>query len=645
MRARRTATTITALALVLAAGLPTTGCSSGPKAPEPLTTADRTLLPRLHVYPGEPVVVPLEERFTGSGPVAIAEDGTPLSAELRRITVEVLPPLPSEADTADRWMVAPGTWRSVAPSAARDDRGRDAVLAAIPADLDGRLVRIARRDYVVSVLAPAPRLPRVASGSGLESPWSPIIGPDAGGDLTLLARVRIEAQSPLTRWRYRLLVDGLDPRAAASTPEPDEASTDRAGSADPAQGALGLARFDDPTIEALAMQNERRWRAGLARLWGVSSDLCSRVRQRLSVIADFGNGLRAPAWPTDHARMDELLESLLDERLTPTQVAGRAEAWLADLPPATAWVVDDAGVPAGDGSRSLPTVGIVNLTDRATLAWATVSTRDADGGTDMGPQTPEPKPLPARAAVLAVVPAVPEGHGGAGASEVVAHAGEWSLALPLLPTVRATPPGLTMAPFAPDHTMDVWQRGETRQSRPEWTTAALLRRQPASSTGPARWEVLVECRRPARASGPRTSDQPGDARERVEVWFGEPGPLARAVIVHEDGRVERRPTSPLLREELGSEEPPLPVARTASGWSVRVPLPAGLPGTTSAAGAAGAQDTAPGTPAASARASRLLRMGIVRVDSAGRRSAWPRPMMPWQEQPGRVLIDMAAWEE
>jgi hypothetical protein len=375
----------------------------------------------------------------------------------------------------------------------------------------------------------------------------------------------------------------------------------------------------------------------------MSADLSSRVRQRLTVIADFGNGLRAPAWPTDHARMDELLESLLDDRLTPGQVAGRAEAWLADLPPATAWVVDDAGVPAGDGSRSLPTVGIVNLTDRATLAWATVTARD--GTTESGLPSPEPKPLPARAAVLAVVPSVPEGYGRAGGAEVVAHAGEWSLALPLIPTVRATPPGLTMAPFAPDHTMDVWQRGETRQSRPEWTTAALLRRQPASATAAARWEVLVECRRPVRAIGASGAERPGEATERVEVWFGEPGPMARAVIVHEDGRVERRPTSALLREELGGEEPPLPVTRTASGWSVRVPLPAGLPGTTGTpAPSDAAPDAAAGT-AASPQATRLLRMGLVRVDSAGRRSAWPRPMMPWQEQPGRALIDMAAWEE
>lgn len=603
--------------LLLACAAISTGCGSAPKPPEPLATTDRTLLPRLHVYPGEPVVVPLDQRYTGSGPLVIAEDGTALPAKLRRIMVDMIPiyfDAANAADTAaafddpDRWMVTPGTWRSVDAASSRSERGRDAILAAIPADLDGRLVRIAGRDHVVTVLALTPSLPRVAGDSQIENPWRPVLGPGGGGDLDLLARVRVEARSPLTRWRYRLLVDGLDPAAANG-----------------AEDGLDLARFDDPTIEALAKQNERRWRTGLARLWGISSDLSSRVRHRLSVIADFGNGLRAPAWPTDHGRMDELLESLLDDRLTPMRVSQRAEAWLAALPPASAWVVDDAGVAAGDGTRSLPTVGIVNFSDRATLAWALVD--EASG------QTPEPKALAARAAAVVVV-AAPQR--GPSAPEVVAHAGDWSLALPLLPTLRAAPPGLTMAPFSPDHTMDVWQRGETRQSRPEWTTAALLRRAPASSASPARWEVLIECKRPATApSG--VGSQP---RERVEIWFGEPGPMARAVIVHEDGRVERRPViqalDDALREERGGREPLLPVTRSATGWSVRVPLPPGLPGTV--ASAETQPDTPPGTP-------RMLRMGAVRVDSAGRRSSWPRPMMPWQEQPGRALIDMGAWDE
>jgi hypothetical protein len=34
---------------------------------------------------------------------------------------------------------------------------------------------------------------------------------------------------------------------------------------------------------------------------------------------------------------------------------------------------------------------------------------------------------------------------------------------------------------------------------------------------------------------------------------------------------------------------------------------------------------------------------VVRVDGRGRRSAWPRPMLPWQDEPGRAALDTRAW--
>jgi hypothetical protein len=39
-----------------------------------------------------------------------------------------------------------------------------------------------------------------------------------------------------------------------------------------------------------------------------------------------------------------------------------------------------------------------------------------------------------------------------------------------------------------------------------------------------------------------------------------------------------------------------------------------------------------------------VRVAIERVDAAGRRSTFPRPQLPWQTEPGRVLIDTATWD-
>jgi hypothetical protein len=38
-------------------------------------------------------------------------------------------------------------------------------------------------------------------------------------------------------------------------------------------------------------------------------------------------------------------------------------------------------------------------------------------------------------------------------------------------------------------------------------------------------------------------------------------------------------------------------------------------------------------------------IGIERVDARGRRFAWPEPMLPWQIEPARVIIDLGAWDE
>jgi hypothetical protein len=611
----RIAGALVAVALATIA-LVSAGCGTAPKGPTPLATSDRTMLPRLNVYPGEPVVYVLAEPWTGAGPIALAEDGTPLAAELRRVFVEVPFAARGEGARADDWQSPPGQWRTEAAlaSSARLDlplalRGRDAVVVAIPPDLDGRLVRIAGIVMVASVLPLEVRLPRVEKGSSLEDPWRPLLENAAADDLALLARVRIEAQSPLTRWRYRLLMDGLHPDATVS------------------RGVLAPEAFGDASIELLAIQNERRWRVGLARLWAASADLSSRVRHRLAAVVDFGNGVRAPAWPTDHALMDDLLDSLLDVRLTPAQVVQRASRWLEEMPAAAAWVVDDAGVLPANGTRPLPTLGIVNFGDRATLAWA-----EWDGLSSGDGAAPEPRTLGPRSAVLTVL-----GGEQADVARAVAHAGEWSVSLPVISGVRATPPGLTMAPFGPDHAMDSWQRGEVRSLRAEWTTAAILQRVPASRAGPPGWEVLVECRLPEGLRSRSGGEAIG--AERIELWFGEPGPRARGVIVHEDGRVERRPTPIKIEGEFDVAPEQLRTLRTPSGWSVRVPLPAGLISNA----ASGGVDEGSAREGASAR--RALRMGLVRVDLLGRRSAWPRPMMPWQEQPGRALIDVAAWDE
>lgn len=57
------------------------------------------------------------------------------------------------------------------------------------------------------------------------------------------------------------------------------------------------------------------------------------------------------------------------------------------------------------------------------------------------------------------------------------------------------------------------------------------------------------------------------------------------------------------------------VVRTSDRWSFRLPIPAEC-----------------------IEPSGEIRLGITRTDLAGTRAAWPRPMLPWQDEPGRLSL-------
>jgi hypothetical protein len=41
----------------------------------------------------------------------------------------------------------------------------------------------------------------------------------------------------------------------------------------------------------------------------------------------------------------------------------------------------------------------------------------------------------------------------------------------------------------------------------------------------------------------------------------------------------------------------------------------------------------------------VLRIALERLDGDGGRATWPRAVLPWREEPGRVAIDLTAWNE
>jgi hypothetical protein len=138
---------------------------------------------------------------------------------------------------------------------------------------------------------------------------------------------------------------------------------------------------------------------------------------------------------------------------------------------------------------------------------------------------------------------------------------------------------------------------------PEWATAGLLYR--AADQGD-QWSLYLECRQP-----------PGQTKaETVRVWLGAFGATRSILRVSSDGKA-----SDDLAPGRGLDAAAAPViVRHDDKWILRIPIPPSR-----------------------IEADRTVRIAVERTDSRGRRSTWPRPMLPWQAEPGRVWVDLGAW--
>lgn len=286
------------------------------------------------------------------------------------------------------------------------------------------------------------------------------------------------------------------------------------------------------------------------------------------------------------------------------------------LPDAVAWVVDDAGA---DPARAV--IACVSLDPRA------ASVEFSASATLPAPPAPVLLPLlavqrievslvaPAPAADLATrITAATRG----GEITYLVSAGPRRLRI-LDRTWPVAPPGLDIGPLLAEWNMASWTAGIPRTpaavlpppvgSVPlasDWLTAARLLRQ-----DDGQWLLYVEC-----ACGPRAAaDSDSLLGESLTIWLGSADAPAAAFQITPDGRMidRRRPATP-AQVRINRSDPAAP------GWIAWVPIP----------------DSA-------IDRSGLLRIAIERTDARGVRSSWPRPVFPWQEQPGRLLLDLSAW--
>jgi hypothetical protein len=426
------------------------------------------------------------------------------------------------------------------------------------------------------------------------------------------------AGSPLTRWRARLAAGTL---------------VRSAGDGGPVEG------FSDPVIEALARTIEAQWVSGLGTLAAADAGLARRVVERLCACVDAGGGVFVPAWTPEGEALTALLDSLLDPR--PRKAADAAAAWLAESSAVRCWVVDDAGSVDPVSGQPAGSVGVANLTGAPLAAWA-----EQAGGAGVPEIVAVPPWSTRQFAALGADPLATQAKRPAGIAadaalrgqRVTVRAGEQSFG-PTLYSARAPAlaPGVVIGPLHPDWRLAGWLAAGADDdyskrlgpwsgaslADPSWTTTGQIYRGvdaplAGGETPPDRWLLYVELQAPVGRDG-NAIDLPGSTG-LLRVWFGPFGRSTVVLRVLPDGRVIDE-TAPGLG--AGRDVPHVArVARSDHGWNCWLPLPV-----------------------SAIEKDGTLRIGVERVDGRGVRTSWPRPSLPWQQEPSRIAIDTTIWGE
>ncbi|MEQ8769543.1 MAG: hypothetical protein RIB60_03430 [Phycisphaerales bacterium] len=562
---------------------------------------------RIDAVQGRPLAfrVTVENERIARKPITLRmDDGTDLTAELYWVSAAADP----DAEY-DNWLGPRPLWTAIPGDVARrmDDRPPGAwhVVADLPLGVYGQGVWFGPTRYQVAWLPDPYRLAlRAGGGAAPDGLWEPSTSEEARETWRVQRAVSHLSRTPYDRWRARLLMDGLRPPA------------ELVGIAEQDGPILPFTRTDpgDPgarALEAIAEVIEARWQVALARLWMIDPELCRSVRYTAAGVARFtdasGEDVWAPAWDPSPLVVEDLLEDLLSPFVDDETRALRARAWLATQPRAVVWVFDDAGRQDAVSGDLLPTLGVVSTPRREGASIVTVDGTRA---------SLEPVPPRELRVVGASVPAERRPIGVAlPETEVGVRVGSWRTEARVHSVIlEARPPGASLGPLLEDWTLPAWREGATVAGAvppPGARTSVLLvrRARPTGVETRSGWTLLVEC----NAAG---VDDP-DATDAVRIWLGAYGRPSAVLRVSRDGTVTDEATS--ASPGFGGRN--VPVADAGGSWAFEITLPPDAVGDDG-----------------------ILRIGLDRTDATGRHTGWPRRMLPWQAEPGRLAIDTASWD-
>ncbi len=481
-------------------------------------------------------------------------------------------------------------------------RGGWYTLIAIPLDAVGQGIWIENQRYDLNWLPDPQRAQLESQGRDIESFFAPAHADEILRLDPVQTAIEQFAQSPMTRWRARILLDGLNPSAQFTpldAPRPEGYLTDlhdEIVNTDPSEAFL----------EALAHQSEIRWQIILGRIWLIDETLAHRLKHTLTRVVRFDETI-LPVWPSNQFALDELAHDLLSPWVDDQLRVRRARVWLDTLPRAITWVVDDLGAYHPETEKFTPTVGIVSLPPEhgntlvrldAPGAQTTLTTVDDTAMHTLAITTPPAEFIVGQTTTPTHQLRIRLGH---------AEMTRTAIAAP----IHARPPGIRIGPLHRDWTMNALMEPNPSAVAPlpiTRATAGLLHRTAPPDEPDARigWTVYIEC----------ASQDPTNPRDSITLWVG---PFTHPLAVW---TIDAAGTTTRIAGSLANIPlPKVQVALLDDRWTAQIELPR-----------------------ESVADNLLLALGVERTDADGVHSAWPRRMIPGQSEPARLVIDVSSWD-
>ncbi len=593
--------------VVAAWGLLLAGCTAFEEVPQPNLRAApiEPVESRIDAYPGMTLILPvrLSESMQGGSAQeqdlgVTLDDGTLLTSALRWITVR--PGSPGEdvkTGSVASWLPPPGVWSTHTTPPTNPALAMTVLAIQLPENVQGRALIIGPRRLTLNWLTPPDSL-----GTQVVSMLLSPIPATIRSSPSLIEYTRSERLSPVRRWRYRLLMTGLNPAEL------------------PPQISGEPIAFVDPVLEALALQTEARWTTAITTLAKVDQELARELAGRLCAVAQVNPLTVVPVWPIDQSDLDVLLAELLNPETGPLTRAYAAEQWLKRQDPALAWIIDPSAERDGTTKQPVVTLEIVNRASRPILAssvWLDAVERE------LGPR-PELVPIGpwnAKDTRLTLLPdAIRKDRTTQGAdmqsANLAIEAGTFEMRRTIsLDRLFPRPPRTTLGPLSPDVTLAQFLAGPA--STPvdlAWnTTAALYRGVPddlrqAQTPGRAAWILYIESRRPMDAGSTAT--------DAIRIHAGPRTSPTMILRIDESGSIDRE-------DARGADgiSAAVRIIREPSRWIAIITLPE-----------------------STIEEGQLLRLGIERTDARGMHTAWPLPSLPWQESPARAVFELSSWD-